>query len=76
MGKKIAKTNYDQERKKGKESLIIVAAVQMESRFGDKKYNLQKQLKLIKKTAEGGGNLIVLPELGTTGYLFNNRNNL
>jgi len=64
---------YDEERIKGKESLVKVAAVQMEPRFGDKEKNVNKQIELIEQAAKQGSRLIVLPELGNTGYIFNSR---
>jgi N-carbamoylputrescine amidase len=61
------------ERVKGRESLIKVAAIQMEPLIGDKEGNIRKQLKLIRKAAQDGVLLMVLPELGNTGYIFNSR---
>ncbi|MFH1091905.1 MAG: nitrilase-related carbon-nitrogen hydrolase, partial [Pseudomonadota bacterium] len=62
-----------QDRIKGRESVIKVAAVQMNSRLGDKEYNLKTQVRLIEKAVKNGASLIVLPELVTTGYRFNTR---
>ncbi|MBW2057281.1 MAG: nitrilase family protein [Deltaproteobacteria bacterium] len=64
---------YGKERTRGRESLIKVAAIQMEPHIGDKEYNIQKQLDLIEKAAKQGARLMVLPELGNTGYIFNTR---
>jgi predicted amidohydrolase len=64
---------YRSKRKKGKESLIKVASIQMDSRFGDKGYNIQKQTELIREAARKGVCLAVLPELASTGYYFDNR---
>lgn len=61
------------ERVKGKESLIRVAAIQMEPRVGDKAGNVERQLALIAEAAAQGVRLMVLPELGNTGYIFNTR---
>jgi N-carbamoylputrescine amidase len=61
------------ERVKGSESIIKVAAIQMEPHIGDKEYNVQRQLKLIGEAAQQGVLLMVLPELGNTGYIFNRR---
>lgn len=49
---------------------ITVSCIQMYPRLGDKEYNLQKIEDSIKKTMEEHPktNLIVLPELATTGY--------
>lgn len=64
---------YPGERVKGKESLIKVAAIQIESHIGDKDYNLKKMTEFIDKAAGQGANLLVLPELANTGYIFNSR---
>jgi predicted amidohydrolase len=66
-------TQYPRERIKGKESPVKVAAIQMEPRFGAKEHNVKKQLDLIRKAAAQGVRLVVLPELGNTGYIFNSR---
>jgi len=60
-------------RIKGRESLVKVAAVQMEPRVGDKAGNVKRQLHLIAEAAAQGVRLLVLPELGNTGYIFNSR---
>jgi len=64
---------YPGERVKGKESLIKVAAIQIEPHIGDKEYNLRKMTDFIDKAAAQGAKLIVLPELANTGYVFNSR---
>jgi len=64
---------YDPERVKGSESVIKVAAIQIEPHIGDKENNVKKQLKRIGEAAEQGVLLMVLPELGNTGYIFNSR---
>jgi len=64
---------YSKERIKGKESLIKVAAIQTEPRMGDKEYNVRRQIEMIKDAMDQGALLIVLPELGNTGYVFNSR---
>ena len=61
------------QRIRGKESVIKVAAIQMEPRIGDKEYNVNRQLQLIGEAAKQGAILMVLPELGNTGYIFNTR---
>jgi predicted amidohydrolase len=61
------------QRIREKESFIKVAAIQMEPRIGDKEYNVNRQLQLIGEAAKQGALLMVLPELGTTGYIFNTR---
>src|SRR4051812_43321496 len=49
---------------------IRVAAVQMESKAGDKAANLSKIESFIKKAADEGVKLIVFPECCITGYWF------
>jgi predicted amidohydrolase len=49
---------------------IKVAAVQFAPVFEDKMGNLRKMAFLVKQAAEEGAQLIVLPELATTGYSF------
>lgn len=61
------------ERVRGRESLVRVAAIQMEPRVGDKAGNVERQLALIAEAAAQGVRLMVLPELGNTGYIFNTR---
>ncbi|MCK5617310.1 nitrilase family protein [Candidatus Pacearchaeota archaeon] len=62
-------------RKKNKKkgSFLKVAAIQMETKFGRKKQNIEKSCNLIDIAASKGVNLVVLPELCNTGYVFNNR---
>lgn len=52
---------------------IRVAAVQMEPRVGDKAANLRLSLRLIDEAASAGAQIIVLPELSSSGYLFCSR---
>lgn len=51
-----------------------VAAVQYEPRFADKPHNVAALLELTRQAARAGARLVVLPEMGTTGYCFANRN--
>ena len=73
MARSVSKKTYGKERIKGKESVIKVAAIQMQPHIGDKEYNVGKQLELIGEAAKKGALLMVLPELGSTGYIFNSR---
>jgi len=59
--------------KRGQEALVKVACIQMEPVVGKKKANLQKSGAGIEKAAKSGAQLIVLPELANTGYVFNTR---
>lgn len=52
---------------------LRVACIQMEPRFGDKAANLATAARLIAEAAGKGAELIVLPELCNTGYVFASR---
>ncbi|MCP4630280.1 MAG: hydratase [bacterium] len=64
---------YPGKRLKGSESLVKVAALQMEPHIGDKERNVPESVSLITKACEMGVKLMVLPELCNTGYMFNSR---
>ncbi len=55
------------------ESKVRIACLQMEPRVGEKDRNLARSLELIAEAAEAGANLVVLPELCSSGYVFNTR---
>jgi predicted amidohydrolase len=57
----------------GEESIINVACCQIEPKIGMADENLDKTLSWIKKAAAEGANLIILPELCVSGYVFNSR---
>lgn len=57
----------------GKESMVKVAAVQTDLVLGDIDGNVSKGIEKIKEAADEGAKLIVLTELSTSGYAFNNR---
>jgi predicted amidohydrolase len=52
---------------------LIVAAIQMEPRIGQTEYNLSHSLSLIGQAADQGATLAVLPELTSSGYVFETR---
>nr|WP_281493553.1 nitrilase family protein [Ancylobacter koreensis] len=54
-------------------SLVRVACIQMEPRFGDTAANVAHTLDLISRAADEGAKLVVLPELANTGYVFETR---
>lgn len=56
-------------------SLVRVAVVQFDPQVGtqNRSSNLQASLSLALEAVNNGANLIVLPELANTGYLFRNR---
>jgi N-carbamoylputrescine amidase len=51
---------------------LRVAAVQMESKNGLIKVNLEHALPFVDEAAKKGAKLIVLPEFMPTGYIFTN----
>ena len=61
------------EKLDNQESMVTLAAVQMEPKLGCKDENVRKSLDKIREAAAKGANLIVLPELCNTGYMFNSR---
>ena len=73
MAKRTSEARPSGDRIKGRESLLKVAALQMEPRVGDKAGNVKRQLALIAEAAAQRVRLMVLPELGNTGYIFNTR---
>src|SRR3989338_10224504 len=64
---------YPGEREKGKESLVKVAALQMEPEICNIEKNVNESLRLIHQAADKGVKLAVLPELCNTGYIYNSR---
>ena len=55
------------------ESKVRIACLQMEPHVGEKDRNVAHSLEMIDKAAEAGANLVVLPELANSGYVFNTR---
>lgn len=55
------------------ESRVRIACLQMEPCVGEKDRNLARSLEMIGEAAEAGANLVVLPELCSSGYVFNTR---
>lgn len=47
-----------------------IACVQMEPRIGEKAENIARSVAFIKEAADNGAELVVLPELANTGYVF------
>jgi predicted amidohydrolase len=52
---------------------VQVAAVQFESRLGDLDGNRLRMLEWAEEAAANGAKLIVFPEMATSGYIFENR---
>ncbi|MFP3951534.1 MAG: nitrilase family protein [Candidatus Bathyarchaeia archaeon] len=61
------------ERIFGEESLAKISCCQMKPEIGDRVGNLESALDWIKASVEEGGDLIILPELCISGYVFNSR---
>ncbi|WP_043906182.1 nitrilase-related carbon-nitrogen hydrolase [Parageobacillus genomosp. 1] len=57
----------------GRLESVKVAAVQFESHLGDLDGNRHRMLELAEEAAENGARLIVFPEMATSGYIFENR---
>ena len=55
------------------ESMVTLAAVQFEPRIGYKDENVKRSLELTRDAIDKGANLITLPEMCNTGYMFNTR---
>lgn len=58
---------------KVQEALIKIACIQMEPVIGEKQANLHKSGALIEEAVKNGAQLIVLPELANSGYVFQTR---
>jgi len=52
---------------------ITVASIQMEPEVGEKTRNLERSLRCVAQAAQQGAQIIVLPELCNTGYVFRSR---
>ena len=55
------------------ESPVRVACIQFEPRIGERERNVERSLALIATAAARGAQLVVLPELCNTGYVFDSR---
>lgn len=55
------------------ENQVRIACLQMEPRVGEKDKNIACSLGMIDQAAAAGANLVVLPELCNSGYVFNTR---
>src|SRR5262245_50936746 len=60
-------------RERGHESVVTVAAVQTRARTGHKQENNEQATEAIHRACDEGAQLLVLPELGNSGYMFNSR---
>ena len=57
----------------GGESHVRIACCQIEPRIGRKEENVEKTLRFAEEAVDHGADLILLPELANTGYVFNTR---
>lgn len=55
------------------EATVRIACIQMEPEVGKKDANMAKSLEMIDRAAGEGANLLVLPELANSGYVFESR---
>ncbi len=53
-----------------------VAAIQYDPTLGEKEKNVTDLLRLVEEAASNGARLIVLPEMATTGYCWESRNEI
>lgn len=60
-------------RKGRHEAEVKIACIQMEPRVGSKQANVDKSLELIEMAAAEQAQLLVLPELANSGYVFESR---
>lgn len=59
--------------KQVEEAAVTVAVIQMEPRFGETAHNVARTVAFMEEAAAKGTQLVVLPELCNTGYVFRNR---
>jgi hypothetical protein len=52
------------------EIALRIACIQMEPQIGEKAENVARSVAFIEEAADGGAELVVLPELANTGYVF------
>ena len=60
-------------RNPGAESLVTVAAVQTRAVTGETKANVDAALEAVHAAIDAGAQVLVLPELGNSGYMFDSR---
>lgn len=57
----------------GAPELVRVACIQMEPHVGQNEQNLKRSIELCEEAVRGGAQLLVLPELCNSGYVFESR---
>jgi N-carbamoylputrescine amidase len=55
------------------EAMVKIACIQIEPVVGEKERNVRRSLEFIERAAANGAQLVVLPELCNSGYVFNSR---
>ena len=60
-------------RNPGREAIVTVAAVQTRAVTGETKANTEAAVEAVLAAADAGASVLVLPELGNTGYMFDSR---
>jgi N-carbamoylputrescine amidase len=55
------------------ESVVTIACCQIEPTIGEKEENVEKTLRFAGEAARSGADVILLPELANTGYMFDTR---
>ncbi|GAC1320934.1 MAG: nitrilase family protein [Chloroflexota bacterium] len=60
-------------RKRRRETMVRVAAAQLEPHVGDKTSNVHTALTALRRAVDAQVDLIVLPELSNSGYIFHSR---
>jgi N-carbamoylputrescine amidase len=68
---KAVELGRSRQREPGREARITVAAIQTHAPAGDKRGNNERALEALHRACDKGARVIVLPELGNSGYLFN-----
>jgi predicted amidohydrolase len=61
------------ERTPGHESLVTIACAQFEPHVGDLDGNRETACEFVEEAAERGADVVVLPELANSGYVFDSR---
>ena len=53
--------------------MVKIACCQFEPKIGEKEKNIKKGLRIADEAKNQGANIIILPELANSGYVFNSR---
>ena len=66
-------TSVEIKRNTPGEREVVVASIQMHPHIGDKARNVARSVELVRQAAHAGAQVIVLPELSNTGYVFESK---